>query len=92
MDNNQKLVAAFAGYAASRGCTPAQLAIAWVIAKSDNVIPIPGTKRRAYLEQNAGAADVELSDKDLTEIEKIVSSYPNIGPRYSTRENKFLKK
>ncbi len=92
LDNNQKLSAAFAEFAATKNCTPAQLAIAWVMAQSDNIIPIPGTKRRKYLEENAGAADVTLTTKDLEGIETIVKKYPNVGPRYSARENKFVKK
>ncbi len=92
LENNQKLAAAFAEFAESKKCTPAQLAIAWVMAQSGNIIPIPGTKRRKYLEENAGAADVELTAKDLEVIETIVKKYPNIGPRYSARENKFVKK
>ena len=92
LDNNQKLSAAFAEFAQSKNCSPARLAIAWVMAQSDNIIPIPGTKRREYLEENAGAADVELSAKDLEIIDAIVNKYPNIGPRYSARENKFVKK
>jgi len=92
LDNNQKLSSAFAAFAESKNCSPARLAIAWVIAQSDNIIPIPGTKRRKYLEENAGAADVELTAKDLEAIEAIVRKYPNIGPRYSAREIKFLKK
>ena len=92
LDNNQRLAAELAGFAEGKGCTPAQLAIAWVIAQGDNIIPIPGTKRRKYLEENAGAADVVLTESDLKEIETIVNRYPNIGPRYSERENKFLKK
>ena len=92
LDNNLKLSAEFATYSLSKNCSPAQLAIAWVMAQSDNIIPIPGTKRRKYLEENAGAADVELTVKDLETIEAIVNKYPNIGPRYSARENKFVKK
>lgn len=92
LDNNQKLAAAFAEFAASKNCSPAQLAIAWVIAQGENIIPIPGTKRRKYLEENAGAIDITLSVKDLEYIDAIVNKYPNIGPRYSQRENKFLKK
>jgi aryl-alcohol dehydrogenase-like predicted oxidoreductase len=49
--------------------TPAQLALAWLLAQGDDVVPIPGTKRRAYLEQNVGALDVELSDEDLARID-----------------------
>ena len=92
LDNNQKLASGFAEVAAGKNCTPAQLAIAWVMAQSDNIIPIPGTKRRKYLEENAGAADVTLTAKELEEIEKLLKKYPNIGPRYSARENKFVKK
>jgi len=92
LENNQKLSAAFAELAANKNCSPAQLAIAWVMAQSDNIIPIPGTKRRKYLEENAGAADVALSAIDLELIQALVTKYPNIGPRYSARENKFVKK
>ncbi len=92
LDNNQKLSAAFSELAEHKNCSPAQLAIAWVMAQSGNIIPIPGTKRRKYLEENAGAAEVELTTNDLESIEAIVSKYPNIGPRYSARENKFVKK
>ncbi len=91
LENNQKLTIAFAEFAESKNCTPAQLAIAWVMAQSDNIIPIPGTKRRKYLEENAGAADIALTTKDLENIEVIFKKYPNIGPRYSARENKFVK-
>jgi len=92
LDNNQKLASEFAEFAAGEHCTPAQLAIAWIMAQSDNIIPIPGTKRRKYLGENAGAADVTLTAKELEEIEKLLNKYPNIGPRYSARENKFVKK
>lgn len=92
LDNNQKLMVEFAGFAESKSCSPAQLAIAWVIAQSDNIIPIPGTKRRKYLEENADVADVELTGHDLNAIQAIVDKYPNVGPRYSARENKFVKK
>ncbi len=91
-DNNQKLALAFAEFAKSKNCTSAQLAIAWTIAQSDNIIPIPGTKQRKYLEENIGACDVILSNEDNIKIEEILNAYPNIGPRYSARENKFIKK
>ena len=91
LDNNQKLSTAFAEFAASKNCSPAQLAIAWVMAQGENIIPIPGTKRRNYLEENVGAINVNLCSKDLELIEAIVNKYPNIGPRYSPRENKFVK-
>ena len=55
--------------AAEKGVTPAQLAIAWLLAQGDDIVPIPGTKRRTYLEQNAAAADVELTADDLARID-----------------------
>jgi aryl-alcohol dehydrogenase-like predicted oxidoreductase len=55
--------------AEEKGVTPAQLALAWVLEQGDDVVPIPGTKRRAYLEQNVGALEVELSDDDLARID-----------------------
>jgi aryl-alcohol dehydrogenase-like predicted oxidoreductase len=63
-----------------KGIAPAQLALAWVLAQGDDIVPIPGTKRRSYLEQNAAAAAVELSDDDLAMIEAEVSSAA--GSRY----------
>ena len=63
-----------------KGVTPAQLALAWVLAQGDDVVPIPGTKRRTYLEQNVGALDVELSDEDLARIEAEVPE--PTGARY----------
>jgi aryl-alcohol dehydrogenase-like predicted oxidoreductase len=55
--------------AGEKGCTPGQLAIAWVLAQGEDMVPIPGTKRRTYLEENLAAADVELSDDDLQRID-----------------------
>jgi len=90
--NNKKLASAFAALAASRNLTPAQLALAWVLAQGENIIPIPGTKRRKYLEENAKAAEVILSAEDLQEIEGLLKQYPNIGPRYTEREFKLVNK
>ena len=91
-ENNQKLASEFAALAASKKITPAQLALAWVLAQGDNIIPIPGTKRRKYLEENAGAAEVILSPEDIEEIEGLLKKYPNIGPRYSEREFQLVNK
>ena len=90
LDNNQKFASEFAAFAAGKNSTPAQLAIAWVLAQGDHIIPIPGTKRRKYLEENTAAANVALSSEDLEEIETLLKKYPNIGPRYSARESKFV--
>ena len=91
-ENNKNLANEFALFAKEKNCTPAQLAISWVINQSDNIIPIPGTKRRKYLEENIGAVDVVLDFTDLEKIENILRKYPNTGPRYSQRENSFVKK
>src|SRR6185295_7763153 len=79
--NNKDLVDDFAEFAASKNCTPAQLALAWVLAQGDDVIPIPGTKRLRYLEENAGAINTRLTKDDLDSIEDIVSRHPDVGAR-----------
>lgn len=81
--NNQQLVNDFADLAKQKGCTAAQLALVWVLAQGDDIIPIPGTKKRKYLEENAAAADIVLSKADLQQIEALVARYPNTGKRYS---------
>jgi len=90
--NNQNLAKAFADLAADKGCTPAQLSLAWVLARGDHIIPIPGTKHRKYLEENAGATDIHLSVSDLENIDYLISRFPNVGPRYSERHAKQVDK
>jgi aryl-alcohol dehydrogenase-like predicted oxidoreductase len=77
---NRRLAAKVAELAEEKGVTPAQLAIAWVLAQGEDIVPIPGTKRRTYLEDNAGAADVELTDDDLARIDAEVPAVA--GDRY----------
>ena len=91
-ENNKQLSAAFAGLAGSKGCSPAQLAIAWVLAQGENMIPIPGTKRRKYLVDNAGSVEVSLSPTDLDQIAALIARYPNVGDRYNEANYKFLEK
>jgi aryl-alcohol dehydrogenase-like predicted oxidoreductase len=80
LEVNLTLAAKIKEIAAEKGVTPAQLAIAWVLARGDDLVPIPGTKRRAYLEQNAGAIDVELTAEDLARID---AELPKVaGERY----------
>ncbi len=69
LDANLKLAAKVAEIAKENDITPAQLALAWVLAQGEDLVPIPGTKRRTYLEQNAAAVDVELSAEDLARID-----------------------
>ena len=69
LDANLELAAKIREISAEKGVTPAQLAIAWVLARGDDLVPIPGTKRRTYLEQNAGSVEVELTPDDLARID-----------------------
>jgi aryl-alcohol dehydrogenase-like predicted oxidoreductase len=80
LEHNLGLAAKVAELAAEKGCTAGQLALAWVLAQGDDIVPIPGTKRRTYLEENLGAADVELTAEDLQRIE---DELPQVaGERY----------
>ena len=79
---NMRLVERVREVAAEKGCTPAQLALAWVLAQGPDVVPIPGTKRRKYLEDNVGAVGVELKPQDLARIEEVLSGEQVAGARY----------
>jgi aryl-alcohol dehydrogenase-like predicted oxidoreductase len=80
---NMELVERIKALAAQKGCTPAQLALAWVLAQGNDIVPIPGTKRRRYLEENVGAVDVHLTRKDLAEIDASLPPGSAVGSRYS---------
>jgi aryl-alcohol dehydrogenase-like predicted oxidoreductase len=88
--NNKDLVDDFADFAEAKNCTPAQLALAWVLAQGDNIIPIPGTKRVKYLEENAAAVNIDLSNDELQTIEDIVARHPDVGERYSEGAMKLV--
>jgi aryl-alcohol dehydrogenase-like predicted oxidoreductase len=78
---NMRIVAKLREIADEKGITPAQLALAWVLSRGDDVVPIPGTKRRKYLEENAATADVELTEEDLARID---DELPEVsGDRYA---------
>jgi len=81
--NNNNLSRGFAELATSKSCTAAQLALAWVLAQGDNIIPIPGTKKIKYLQDNAGAVNVELSQQDFKALTDLLDKYPNTGDRYN---------
>jgi aryl-alcohol dehydrogenase-like predicted oxidoreductase len=83
LDRNLELVARLRQMAEDLGCTPVQLAIAWVLAQGDDVAPIPGTKRVRYLEENAGAADVRLSDDELRALDELFPPGAVAGERYN---------
>ncbi|HET6818816.1 MAG TPA: aldo/keto reductase [Mycobacteriales bacterium] len=79
---NLQLVDEVRAIAADKGCTAGQLALAWVMAQGQDVVPIPGTKRRSYLEENAGASGVELTDDDVQRLAKIAPPGAAAGGRY----------
>lgn len=81
-DKNIELVKKIEGMAAQKGCTPAQLALAWVLAQGEDMIPIPGTKTLPRLLENMGAADLQLSKEELAEIEKVFPAGAAVGDRY----------
>lgn len=88
--DNQRMVSEFANLAKDKNVTAAQLALAWVLAQGEDIIPIPGTKKRKYLEENAGAVDVSLSAADLQAIEALLKKYPAAGERYSEGAMKLV--
>ena len=80
---NLDLVERVREIAGEKGVRPAQLALAWVLSRGDDVVPIPGTKRRTYLEENAGAVDVELTDDELARIDEAFPMGTTAGERYA---------
>src|SRR5438874_7481153 len=92
LQRNLKLVQRVTEIARDKGCTPAQLALAWVLAQGQDVVPIPGTKRRNYLEENVGALEVMLTADDLDRIEEAVPKNVAAGSRYPEAMMKLLNK
>jgi aryl-alcohol dehydrogenase-like predicted oxidoreductase len=82
LEANLTLVDKIKEIASEKGCTPGQLALAWVLAQGDDVVPIPGTKRVKYLEENVAATDVTLSQEDLTALEQAIPRDAVAGDRY----------
>jgi aryl-alcohol dehydrogenase-like predicted oxidoreductase len=81
--NNSQLAKTFADIASGKNCTPSQLALSWLLNRGSHIIPIPGTRHRKYLSENAVAADIRLSSDDMKEIDALLKRYPDIGSRYS---------
>ena len=79
---NLDLVKRVEEIAREKKCTPAQLALAWVLAQGDDIVPIPGTKRRRYLQENVGALNVELTSADLARIDQVAPEHAFAGKRY----------
>lgn len=81
-EKNVALVGEIEKMAAQKGCTAAQLAVAWVLAQGEDVVPIPGTKHRAYLDENIAALDVRLTSEDLARLDSALPPGAAAGPRY----------
>jgi aryl-alcohol dehydrogenase-like predicted oxidoreductase len=81
-DKNRKLVDRVGSIAERRGVTPAQLALAWLLAQGHDIVPIPGTKRRKYLEENAAAAEIHLTRAEVEELEAAIPQGEVAGERY----------
>ena len=80
LDRNMKLAERVKEIAEAKDATPAQIAIAWVLSRGDDVVPIPGTRRRTYLEQNAAASEIELTPEDLAQLDELGEA---AGDRYT---------
>ena len=83
LEHNLALLARFEEVARGKRCTPAQLALAWLLAQGDDIVPIPSSKTRAHLEENLGALDVELTPEDLRRLDEILPPGAAAGPRTS---------
>jgi aryl-alcohol dehydrogenase-like predicted oxidoreductase len=81
-DRNVELVARVEAMAKEKNCKPAQLALAWVLAQGEDIVPIPGTKRRSYLEENVAALVVKLTKDDLARLDELMPQGAAAGPRY----------
>jgi aryl-alcohol dehydrogenase-like predicted oxidoreductase len=89
-ENNKKLAEGMAALAAARNCTAAQLALAWVLSQGENIVPIPGTKKRKYLLENAAATDLVVSAADKLAIDRLLAAFPHTGNRYNEENLKFV--
>jgi aryl-alcohol dehydrogenase-like predicted oxidoreductase len=89
-DKNQVLIDRVRGIAERLGVMPGQLALAWVLAKGEDLVPIPGTKRRKYLEENAAAAEIHLTAEQVAELEAAIPQDEIVGDRYSAASMKTI--
>jgi aryl-alcohol dehydrogenase-like predicted oxidoreductase len=85
-DANVRAASAVRDVATKRGVTPGQVAIAWLLARGPDVVPIPGSKKRPHLEENCGAADVTLGAQEITELDAALAAEKVSGPRYNPRQ------
>lgn len=90
IDTNTAIVDVVTQLANAKNCTPAQIALAWLLAKGDDIVPIPGTKRIKYLDENIAAAQVVLSQNEINNLEEAIAELPVAGERYTEEGMKGL--
>jgi aryl-alcohol dehydrogenase-like predicted oxidoreductase len=89
-ERNLELVKRVEELAKAKECTPSQLALAWVMAQGEDIFPIPGTKRRKYLEENAAAVEIRLTEEDLRQIDEAAPKGVAVGDRYQAAMMSFI--
>ena len=89
-DSNLKLLQRFEVFAARTAATPSQMALAWILAKGEDIVPIPGTKRRSYLESNAAAVEVVLSPDDVAQLDALFPLDAAVGERYNEQMEQWV--
>ena len=85
-DANMRAAAAVREVASRKGATAAQIALAWLLSRGPDIVPIPGTKRRSYLEENVAAADIRLTSDDVAQLERALAPGQVAGPRYGVAQ------
>jgi aryl-alcohol dehydrogenase-like predicted oxidoreductase len=91
-EKNLELVERVREIADQKEVTPGQLALAWLLYQGDDIVPIPGTKRRKYLEENAAAADIELTEEDLARIQEAMPKGSAAGERYAEQQMRSVNR
>ena len=89
---NLRIVEALNAFGRTRGFTPAQIALAWLMHKGDFIVPIPGTTKLSHLEENLRAADIVFTAEEMNELEASVSTIPVIGNRYDALQESKIQK
>ena len=89
---NTRIVEAFNAFGRTRGITPSQTALAWLMNKANFIVPIPGTTKLSHLEENLRATDIVLTDTDMKELETAVSAIPVTGSRYDALQESKVQK
>jgi aryl-alcohol dehydrogenase-like predicted oxidoreductase len=89
-DANMRAATSVRNLAARRGATPGQIALAWLLHKGNDIVPIPGTKRRTYLEENVASAEIELSADEMRQLDAALAPERIAGPRYNERAMKYV--